>query len=146
MTTPQEQAEQFRADLRADLAEIMDELHSQRIELTNICTDIESIREGLANASQPAPAVGTSTMTIDIIIMSYDDKGAPTYKAKGQPYPEFGVRVWEEVLPLLGIDPLTLKPGPNTITPAIAARILMGEHTRKDGTVAPSPRKVTGKA
>ena len=148
MTTPtatpaQQAAEQFRADLRADLAEIMDELHSQRAELVNVRADLEAIRAGLTQAaSQPAQTVGAfSEMMIDNIIMTYSDKGEPAYKATGAPYNKFGVRVWPETLPALGIDPASLKPGPNPQPAPIAARVLM--QTNKEGKAR---RKVTGRA
>jgi hypothetical protein len=137
-----EDAAQFRADLRADLAEIMDELHSQRAELINVRADLEAIRAGLQAASKPAPSGTFAEMTIDNIIMTYDDKGKPAYKATGTPYNKFGVRVWDEVLPTLGIDPLTLKPGPNP-QKEIRARVLMNEP--EEGKTA-QPRKITGKA
>jgi len=143
-TTPAQQAaEQFRADLRADLAEIMDELHSQRAELVNVRADLEAIRAGLTQASQPAPTVGTfAEMVIDSIIMTYTDKGEAAYKATGAPYNKFGVRVWPETLPALGIDPNNLKPGPNPQAQPIRARVLM--KTNESGQ--PAPQKVTGKA
>lgn len=106
---------------------------------------IISMREGLHTAAS-APATQTGTfgeMMIDTIAMSYDDTGKPVYKAKGAPYMKHGVRIWEEVLPLLGIDAASLKPGPNPQTPAIKARVLM--NTPEEGKTA-QPRKVTGKA
>jgi len=48
---------------------------------------------------------------------------------------KFGVRVWPETLPALGIDPATLKTGPNPLT--LRVRALMGEK---------GPRKVIGLA
>jgi hypothetical protein len=44
---------------------------------------------------------------------------------------KFGIRVWPELLPTLGVDPAALKPGPNPIN--LRVRVLMGEH---------GPRKV----
>ena len=135
--TPAQAAEQFRSELRADL----ELLH---VEIAEIRADLAQMRDGLTHASQPATAaVGNfSEMMLDNIIMTYDDKGKPTYKATGTPYNKFGVRVWPETLPALGIDPLSLKPGPNAQTP-ITARVLMqiSEETGKS-----NPRKVTGKA
>lgn len=145
-TTPQQSAEQFRADLRADLAEIMDELHSQRAELVNIRADIEAIRAGLTQATQPAQTAGQFTeMWIDSILMNYDKKGKANYTASGEPYKQFGVRVWEEVIPLLGLDPLSLKPGPNPQIPAIRARVLLHEYKTEAGEPKIAPQKVTGK-
>src|SRR3990172_790842 len=130
-------AAQFRADLRADLAEIMDELHSQAAELVNVCADLDAIRDGLKQAiSQPAPVAGAfAEMVIDNIVMTYDDKGKPAYKATGTPYNKFGVRVWDEVLPVLGIDPTTLKPGPNPQPPPIPARVQIV--TNDEGKLSP---------
>jgi len=120
---------QLFAELHTEIAELRAELHT--------------IREALHTAATP-PAVGTfSEMMIDSIVMTYDDAGKPAYKAKGAPYQKHGVRVWDEVLPALGIDPATLKPGPNTIEP-IRARVLMNAPTEEGKTA--QPRKVTGKA
>jgi hypothetical protein len=66
-----------------------------------------------------------------ILLVGVDDNGLPTYKAKGGQYMKFGVRIWPEILPELGIDPASLKPGPNPIN--LKVRALMGEH---------GPRKV----
>lgn len=48
-------------------------------------------------------------------IVGVDDNGQPTYKLKGFPFVRFGVRIWPEALPRLGLDPETLKPGPNQL-------------------------------
>jgi hypothetical protein len=127
----------------------MDELHSQRAELINVRADLDAIRAGLTQAaSQPAPAAsGTfGEMEITAIIMTYNDKGDAIYKAKGVPYQKYGARLWSEVLPALGIDPLTLRPGTNQIDP-IRARVLLGETTnRETGAKGVGPIKVTGRA
>ncbi len=67
------------------------------------------------------------------LLLSYDDNGQPVYKVKGGQYQKFGVRVWPEVLPLLNVDPASLKPGPNPVKLHVV--VLMGEH---------GPRKVIG--
>jgi len=109
--------------------------------LDQIEADISALREGLAVAAgQPAganPSASGDTVVFEavILLMSYDDNGQPVYKAKGGPYMKFGVRIWPEVLPSLGVDPATLKPGPNPVN--IRVRALMGEH---------GPRKVIGLA
>jgi hypothetical protein len=68
------------------------------------------------------------------LLVGIDDNGQPTYKSKGGQYAKFGVRIWPEVLPSLGIDPANLtcacgagagKPGPNPINLNVLA--LMGE-------------------
>ena len=60
-----------------------------------------------------------------VLLVGIDDNGQPTYKAKGGQYAKFGVRIWPEVLPALGIDPATLKPGPNACNMRLIA--LMGD-------------------
>ena len=139
-------AEQFRADMMSALAAIRAELALFYGDIDAIQSDIAAIRDGLASASQPATHASgvTQTITATSIIMTYDDKGQPSYKILGPPFAKFGVRVWPEVLPALGIDPATLKPGPNPIN--LAVRVQMQEHTAEDGTVKLIPQKVTGRA
>src|SRR5512137_163993 len=103
--------------------------------LDQIEANIISLRDGLVTAaSQPAaPAPTGETIALDVVslLMSYDDNGHPVYKAKGGQYQKFGVRVWPEILPALGVDPASLKPGPNPVN--LKVNILMGEN---------GPRKV----
>jgi len=151
MTTPTQPttpAEAFRAEIRAAFDSQADSIAELRADLETLIEEVKQIRAGLQTAATPpAPALGTfAEMMIEIIVMGYDDNGKPTYKAKGAPYQKHGVRVWDEVLPLLGIDPASLKPGPNPQSPAVAARVLIGETTREDGSKGQGPRKVTGKA
>ena len=79
-------------------------------------------------------------MIIDTIVMTYDDNGKPAYKGLGAPFQKFGVRIWDEIIPQF-VDPATLKPGKNPITPT-PARVLM--NTPEEGKTA-QPRKITGK-
>lgn len=95
--------------------------------------EVASLRDGLAAAVAPAAPTGEYTeFTTAEIVMTYNDDGTPAYKAKGGPYLKYGVRIWPEVLPALGINPDQLKPGPNPLQ--IRVRALMGER---------GPRKVT---
>lgn len=80
-----------------------------------------------------AGSYGYRDLACTTIILSYDDKGQATYKAQGAPFAKFGVRIWPEILPALGIDPAALKPGPNPYSANL--RVEMGEK---------GPRKVTG--
>jgi hypothetical protein len=83
----------------------------------------------------------TIILDVSFLLMSYDDNGHPVYKAKGGQYQKFGVRVWPEILPALGVDPSSLtcacggsgagKPGPNPVN--LKVNVLMGEN---------GPRKV----
>jgi hypothetical protein len=107
--------------------------------LDQIEAEITALRDGLAAAGQPQAAPAPAGQTVDfvatVLLVGVDDNGQPTYKAKGGQYMKFGVRVWPEVLPALGMDPANLKPGPNPVT--LKVRALMGEH---------GPRKVIGLA
>lgn len=101
---------------------------------------VQQIKGGLSTAAAPTQD-SYREMVIEKVLMSYDDKGQPTYKATGAPYRKFGVRIWPETLPALGIDPATLKPGPNELQQPIAARVLMA--TDDEGKT--NARKVVGK-
>ena len=120
---------------RVSAAELRSALQALTERLDQIEASLAAVREGLtAAASQPSanqPAGETVTVDASILLMSYDDNGQPVYKVKGGQYMKFGIRVWPEVLPTLGVDPATLKPGPNPIN--LRVRVLMGEH---------GPRKV----
>ena len=108
--------------------------------LDQIESEISALRDGLSlAATQPPAALAAAGQTVDfvatILLVGMDDNGQPTYKAKGGQYMKFGVRIWPEVLPSLGIDPASVKPGPNSINLHLLA--LMGEK---------GPRKVIGLA
>lgn len=136
--TPAQQAEAFREEIRAAFELI-------HVEIAELRADLAQMREGLTHASRPAPITNSGQFTemmIDNIIMTYSDKGEPAYKATGTPYNKFGVRVWPETLPALGIDPASLKPGPNPQPAPIKASVLM--QVNEEGKA--SPRKITGKA
>lgn len=77
-----------------------------------------------------APAGATVAFMAEVIVLGYDDKGAPTYRIKGGQYSKWGVIAYPEVMGLLGVDPATLKPGPNPFAKVVVA--LMGEkHPKK---------------
>jgi hypothetical protein len=120
---------------RMTAAELRIALQALTERLDQIESSLAVLREGLtAAASQPTsnqPAGASVIVDASILLMSYDDNGQPVYKVKGGQYMKFGIRVWPEVLPSLGVDPATLKPGPNPIN--LRVRVLMGEH---------GPRKV----
>jgi hypothetical protein len=148
MTTPTTQPQPDRItaqeirDLFAGMTEDVERMERRLLgKIETLTEELEAMRGGLQTAATP-PAVGTfGEMIIDSIIVIIDEKGT-SYKAKGAPYQKHGVRVWDEVLPALGIDPASLKPGPNTIEP-IRARVLMNAPTEEGKTA--QPRKVTGK-
>lgn len=129
---------------RITAAEIRERFEELAMQIECLSGMVETIRNGLQTAATP-PAVGTfGEMMIESIVMTYDDAGKPAYKAKGAPYNKHGVRVWDEVLPALGIDAATLKPGPNALPEPMRARVQMNPPTEEGKTA--QPRKVTGKA
>lgn len=119
------------------------------IEISESAAEVsQDVAEGLARfgasmstlsplASTTPAAPGTTFVFVaEAITMGYDDKtGKPVYKIRGGTYQKFGVRCWDEVLPLLGIEASTLKPGPNAFSAPVIA--LMGEK---------GPQKVIGLA
>lgn len=135
------------AEIRADMADFHADLTDVRNDQDKITAALQTLARGIAQAGEQtaqaaAPAGTFAEMVIESVVMTYDDAGKPAYKATGAPYSKFGVRIWSEVLPALGIDPAALKPGPNPQTPAIRARVLLGEPNEAGKT---NPRKVTGK-
>jgi hypothetical protein len=73
------------------------------------------------------------------LIMTYNDKGEPSYKMTGGRYSKLGVRVWPEVLATLSIDATTLKPGPNPCARTVRVALKLDD---EDGTY--KAQKVTG--
>mgnify|MGYP001282416569 CR=1 FL=1 len=107
MTTPSTltPAEQFRADM-------MSLLDQMRADIEEMHAEITQIRDGLTQASQPAtraPSGMTKSFVAVAIVHSTDDNGKSCYKLRGGPYSQKGIRVWPEVLPMLGIlDPVAM--------------------------------------
>lgn len=115
----------------------------------NVAAILDAMRElsrPLATLPEPTPAAGDVEIAdIESIVLSYDDDGKPTYKAKGPRFAKFGVRIWPETISKI-CDPAQLKPGTNELPAPLAVRVLMGENTLKDGTKAHGPKKILGKA
>ncbi len=124
----------------AEIRELFAEL---RAELESLRAELHTFRNGVAAASEK-PQTNYRDFVADEIIMGYDDAGKPTYKAKGIPFAKFGVRIWDEVLPILGVDATTLKPGSNKVQ--IAVRAEMVETVDGEGRVKSNPRKIIGRA
>ncbi len=127
----------------ADLREQFASLHS---EIASLRGELDSFRAGLTQAASKPAASSETYRDFDgeQILLSYDDNGKACYKIKGGTFKKFGVRVWDEVLPELGIDPASLKPGPNPIK--VRVRALMFEATGEDGSTSAQPKKIIGKA
>jgi hypothetical protein len=139
--------DQAEATKETQAEELRAEIEELRAEIEELRAEVHAMRGGLQQAATPPAQVGTfGEMEINSILKSIDKKNKINYTATGAPYSKWGVRVWDEVLPLLGIDPATLEFGNNTITPAIRARVLLGETTNKEtGKTGIGPHKVTGK-
>ena len=106
---------------------------------------VETMREGLQTASQAA-APKTTTFAADEIICDSMD-GKPVYKLRGPEYRKFGVRIWPEVMPTLGIDPDLLLSGKNTLPFPIDVKVsMMQSKNDKTGEVRTVPHKVIGRA
>ena len=124
MTTPTPTLDRITAaELRAAFQALTERLDT-------IEADLIALRDGLATAaSQPQQAAAPAGQFVEFfataLIVGVDDNGQPTYKARGGQFAKFGVRIWPEVLPTLGIDPASLKPGPNPVNLRLFA--LMGE-------------------
>ena len=119
------------AELRASFQALTERLDQIEAEIT-------ALRDGLtAAATAPAAAAAPAGQTVqfdaNVIVVGVDEKGEFTYKAKGGQYAKFGVRIWPEVLPALGMDPDKLRAGPNAVNLRLVA--LMGDN---------GPRKVIG--
>lgn len=96
---------------------------------------IAAALETIASQPAPIPAPREDEITFLATSISVDFiDGKPSYRAKGDQYNKFGIRIWEEIFPLLGIDPATLKPGSNPVNLTLRARL------NENG----KPKKVTG--
>jgi hypothetical protein len=142
--TPAQPDKVTPAELRAafqTMTERLDQIETRINEFEiNILEVFDSIsKAATAAASQPQAAAPAAGQTVEFLatalLVGIDDNGQPTYKAKGGQYAKFGVRIWPETLPALGVDPGELKPGPNPVNLHVLA--LMGDK---------GPRKVIGLA
>lgn len=138
--TPEPQPQKISAQ------ELRDQFALLHAELIDVRADIAALKAGLqaAATASPTPAGQVQTFTATEIVMTIDERGQPAYKAKGAPYSKYGVRIWPETLPALGIDPAQLKAGPNQCS--LNLRVLMVTSTDEAGQVHTAPQKVIGKA
>lgn len=135
------------ASLHDEIETLIDTLNTSVEASQPLAETVSRIAEALSRPAQvAAPAAASSQPQpvrngnyIDFpatsITLAHDDDGKAVYKAKGEGFNKYGVRIWPEVLPLLGVDVDQLKPGPNSFGAVV--RALMGEK---------GPRKVIGLA
>ena len=136
------------SELRAAFELIERELSSQMDMIIQIKAQLDTLGNGLqvlgsmtdtSRAPINTADDGASILfSMDTIKVSIGDDGKTAYKACGGQYAKFGVRIWPETLPALGLVVEDLKPGPNPINPPISVRALL--------TDAGQPRKVISKA
>jgi hypothetical protein len=133
------------------LEKLVETIDSQSLLLVDLANEISTLINMISSMLSVAQAPAAVTMTSSSgqyqdfeasgVIMTYNDKGEPAYKIIGFPFNTYGVRVWPEVLPLLGIDPDKLQPGPNPFVSRV--RALMVE-SNTPGKL--TPRKIVGLA
>lgn len=110
-------------------------------ELKALRAEIAGLKALVAERPAEAAGVGGEAMTdflMDSIKVGADEtSGEKTYKAQGPSYKKFGVRIWPEVLPDLGVNADGLKFGENKLPKPLKVRALL-----VDG----KPKKVIGLA
>ena len=136
-------AEQFRTDMMSLLDQMRGEIEEMHAEITQI-------RDGLTHAaSQPAtraPSGMTKSFVAVAIVHSTDDNGKSCYKLRGGPYSQKGIRVWPEVLPLLGID-TPVPAGLTQLPTPIGVLVEMHDYTDpQTHETRVTPYKVIGRA
>lgn len=99
--------------------------------------------EGLPAAAVASNGNGGEAVTgsykdfdAESLTMGSDDNGKVVYKVRGGQYGKFGVRVWPEVLPLLGVDIDGLVPGPNAFTGRV--RVILDDTGAAKKVVGPA--------
>jgi len=133
------------AALHDEMEQLLDTLNATVEANAPIAETLSRIAEALSRPTQVAAPAAVSSQAqfapdgyVDFpatsITLAHDDNGQAVYKIKGDRFTKFGVRVWPEVLPLLGINADELEPGPNPFNEVV--RALMGER---------GPRKIIGK-
>ena len=130
------------AELRAAFERLDEEMNHQLELINQVKSQLDTLTAGIQTAAsastQPHDSGEWVTFPMETLTLSTDEQGKPTYKARGGQFTKFGVRIWPEVLPALGLNFSSLAPGMNQINPPVMVRALLGDTGQ--------PRKVTGKA
>lgn len=124
------------------LAAILAELqasHTQTQTVDEALTRLASVYQSgsASQPGQPTNRANTLVITVDTITKASDENGKLVYKARGGMYRTYGIRIWPETFPLLGIKPESLEYGQNQIEP-----VNMAAACNENG----SPRKIIGLA
>lgn len=98
-------------------------------QIAALVAEVKGLRADLAKLPTAAPAGPAETyqeFIADTLVVGLDDKSfETTYKLRGPQYKTHGIRVWPEILPELGLDAATLKPGPHTLPKPLKVRALL---------------------
>lgn len=70
------------------------------------------------------------------VVVTFDETGTAAYKIKGMPFVKFGVRVWPEILPALGLDAAVLGQKPGTHPFSAVVRAILNDKNQ--------PQKIVG--
>ena len=137
-------------DLMARLTSASEAQLEAMREIRSLLGIISGKLDAIADRPAPAPAAAAAATNgngeaaggsykdfdAEAITMGQDDNGRVVYKIKGGPFAKYGVRVWPEVLPLLGVDVDELQPGPNAFTGRV--RVLLDETGAAKKVVGPA--------
>lgn len=117
----------FREELNAGVSTIVAAIANQ--------AQAAQAAQAAAPATQAsAPGGGYIDFMASTIVVTTNDEGERRYKIKGDQYSLYGVYVWPEVLPNIGINDADLDLGENEFTAMVRA-ILNGNN---------QPKKITG--
>ena len=139
------------------LQDILSELKAVRTEITALGETLDAINQASTSVTEIVPGNGkaaavpiqpnlppaaqpldTVQFDVDTIVKAINEDGQPTFRVRGPLYPRFGIKVWPEVLPKLGLDPDSLPVGQTPFNARVLA--LMGDkYPKKVVGLAPSP-------
>jgi hypothetical protein len=113
------------------LSSILEQLELHTDALDQICARLDRIHEALCAPSPPDgpngthPTAGGQIVEFDAeeIVMTVSDAGVRQCRIKGGPFRQWGIRVWPEVLPELGIDPEKLPFGTSPFQKRVRALV-----------------------
>ncbi|MFC2053476.1 hypothetical protein ACFLV7_04140 [Chloroflexota bacterium] len=113
--------------------------------LTAIAAVLVEIRDLLAAISSSLQAQ-TPSDTIRIIqaesiTKGVDDNGKTSYKVRGYPFNTYGVRIWPEALPRIGVKEVDLENGPNNFTKPVQVLMVQGKPKKVIGLASASSRE-----